>query len=128
MPPRPFGFKHSEETKAKMRIARARQVITPEARLHMRLAKLGKKRPNYKRTKHVSQEVRELHRLHMTGPRNHQWKGGVTPHHRKLRGTSDYDGWRQAVFARDHYRCFDCGAKSGKGSPVYLEAHHIYPF
>lgn len=58
-----------------------------------------------------------------SGERNNFWKGGITPLNRKIRSSLEYKFWRKAVFERDDYRCFDCGARG-----VYLEADHIYPF
>jgi 5-methylcytosine-specific restriction endonuclease McrA len=36
--------------------------------------------------------------------------------------------WRQKVFIRDCFTCQNCGAKSGNGHTVYLEAHHKTSF
>jgi len=56
------------------------------------------------------------------------WKGGITPMQTLVRNSQAYQEWRKAVFERDDYRCFDCGARSEKGNSIYLHAHHIYPF
>jgi hypothetical protein len=57
------------------------------------------------------------------------WKGGITPLHVKLRSSSLYKIWREAVFLRDNFTCQNpnceyCHSKMG----VMLHAHHIKPF
>lgn len=60
---------------------------------------------------------------------NHwNWKGGVTPKNRLIRGTQEYKLWREAVFKRDNWTCIWCGIRSKKGTQVYLQADHIKPF
>ena len=56
------------------------------------------------------------------------WKGGVTPENLLIRGSLAYVVWRTAVFERDNYTCQECGAHSGNGHAVFLEAHHIHEF
>jgi hypothetical protein len=36
--------------------------------------------------------------------------------------------WRSKIFQRDNYACQNCGAKSGEGKAIYLQAHHIKPW
>lgn len=43
------------------------------------------------------------------------WRGGVTPHRKKIRDSNEYKMWRTAVFERDNYTCLSCGARSKKG-------------
>jgi hypothetical protein len=55
------------------------------------------------------------------GSANWRWSGGpkrpqLSPEHRV---------WRHEVFTRDNYTCQNCGARSGAGNAVYLQAHHI---
>lgn len=57
------------------------------------------------------------------GEKNGNWRGGITPLHRKLRNSEQYKEWRKAVFERDGYTCVWCGQKGGK-----LNADHIKPF
>ena len=56
------------------------------------------------------------------------WKGGITPNHRLIRTTLRYKIWRENVFKRDNYTCQWCGARSGNGKRVYLNADHIQLF
>ncbi len=62
------------------------------------------------------------------GPRCSAWRGGVTPHNKKIRDSKQYKEWREKVFRRDDYTCQVCGARNGKGKAVYLQAHHIKEF
>lgn len=55
--------------------------------------------------------------------KNPNWKGGVTPFNRALRGTAKYLEWRKKVFERDNYTCQLCGQRGGE-----LQADHIQPF
>jgi hypothetical protein len=57
------------------------------------------------------------------GADNPNWKGGITPTHRKIRNSPEYAAWRIAVFTRDNYTCVFCGQKGGK-----LNADHIKSF
>jgi hypothetical protein len=61
--------------------------------------------------------------LKFKGPQVWNWKGGITPANVKFRVSIEYNYWRDQVFRRDDYRCFDCGQRGGQ-----LEAHHLYPF
>jgi 5-methylcytosine-specific restriction endonuclease McrA len=57
-----------------------------------------------------------------SGPRHHNWRGGITPEMQRLRGSAEARDWRRAVLARDSYKCRACGA-SGR-----LHADHIQPW
>lgn len=52
------------------------------------------------------------------------WKGGVK-YSRVERATYEYNTWRKRIFERDEYTCVKCGARSGSGSRIELNAHHI---
>ena len=54
---------------------------------------------------------------------NPGWKGGITPINKRIRRSSQYKHWRQAVFSRDHWTCQHCNKRGGK-----LHADHIKPF
>lgn len=59
----------------------------------------------------------------MTGEKASNWKGGITPKNKIIRGSVEYKLWREAVFNRDNYTCIWCGQRGGK-----LNADHIKPF
>ncbi len=60
--------------------------------------------------------------------KHHLYKGGITSENHRFRTSLEYKLWRESVFKRDNYICQSCGAKSGNGVAVYLEAHHIKSF
>lgn len=64
-----------------------------------------------------------LNRLHPSGKRHWNWKGGVTDISHRIRESSEYKQWRKSVFIKDKYTCQHCG-KTGRN----LNAHHIKPF
>jgi YHS domain-containing protein len=47
---------------------------------------------------------------------------------KSLRTSSEMFNWRKRVFNRDEFTCKLCGARSSKGDPVILNAHHIIRF
>lgn len=57
------------------------------------------------------------------GERHHNWKGGKTDPIQRIRGTAEYNKWRDDIYKRDEYTCQECGAKDKQ-----LHAHHIKPF
>ena len=59
----------------------------------------------------------------MSGDKHHNWKGGISPLHEKIRKSEEYHLWRVAVFIRDDYTCQMCRQKGAK-----LHAHHIKSF
>lgn len=62
------------------------------------------------------------------GEKNHFWRGGIYPEHRRIRNTVEYRLWREAIFERDNYTCVWCGLRSAKGVKAILNADHIKPF
>ena len=60
------------------------------------------------------------------GEKNVNWKGGITSLNDKLRSSSKFKIWREAVFLRDNFTCQNkkckfCNNKIG----VFLHPHHI---
>lgn len=98
----------------------------PEVRNKLREDKLGDKNPMF--GKHHSMEHRIKASESLKGPKNHLWKGGVTPINAQIRKSLEYKAWRTAVFERDKYTCQHCGARNGSGKKVILNADHIIPF
>jgi len=62
------------------------------------------------------------------GKEHYNWKGGITPDNKLVRGKSEWRNWRKKVFERDNYTCQKCYSKSGRNydRAVYLEPHHIF--
>lgn len=90
---------HTEETKRKM--SESHKKMSSETRAKMSISHIGK-----------------------TGERSSNWKGGITPVNKLIRGSIEYKLWRGSVFERDQFTCQDCG--DGRGGN--LQAHHIRPF
>ncbi len=65
---------------------------------------------------------------YFTGPNNPNWKGGITPEHKKIRWSLKYKKFREEIFKRDNYTCQECGRKRKKGDRVILNAHHKKSF
>lgn len=57
-----------------------------------------------------------------SGDKNPNWKGGVTPIHKKIRLSRPYLLWRKKVIERDKYKCIWCGGVEK------LEVDHIQSF
>ena len=64
----------------------------------------------------------------ISGDKAPNWKGGLTPIKEIIRNSAKHKNWRMSVFKRDNYTCQKCGAKSGNGETVVLNAHHIKEF
>lgn len=101
------GKKRSAETKAKLKISRARQIIKPlnlDARKRMSEARKGDKW--------------------------YTWKGGLTSINATIKNSLEYRLWRESVFKRDNWTCLWCGIRwhKGLGKSVILHADHIKPF
>jgi hypothetical protein len=57
------------------------------------------------------------------GEASNFWKGGATEENKRLRMSSEFRRWREAVFARDDWTCRECGTRGGR-----LHPHHIKRF
>lgn len=115
---------HSEETRRKIGLGNLGKKLPESTKEKLRLANLGKKASLVTRRKmSLNSGAR--------GPRNANWKGGVTPIYEQIRKSVEYKLWREAVFERDGYACVWCFRKGGrfKGEAlVVLNADHIKPF
>lgn len=93
--------------------------LSPEHRKKLSEAHKGIKLPKERR---IAQSERQK------GENSHLWRGGLTDLNTKIRNGVEYKLWREAVFERDNYTCVWCGARSGNGKTVVLNADHIKPF
>ncbi len=64
----------------------------------------------------------------LTGEKCHFWKGGISDLRDLIRHNFKYRQWRSDVYQRDDYTCQECGARSGNGKEVILNADHIKLF
>lgn len=105
--------------------------------------RMGISRPAWNKGLKTPKEVREKQRCAklknpvrywlnkhypICGDLSPNWKGGITKENHKIRSSLEYKIWRRSVFERDKYTCIWCGAKSGNGKAVVLNADHIKPF
>jgi len=123
---RPKGFKHTEETKA--RIARAHRGVrrppqTDEQKQKVAgaMRKWHSTHPHPLQGKEVSAETRMKISLNQSGNKNGNWKGGLTQIVRGIRRSPELYQWRKSVLERDNNTCQDCGVTKR------VEAHHIKP-
>lgn len=117
-----LGKHHSQETKKKIGLALKGRKLKPLSKEHrekLRLAHTGVKFSEERKKK-----ISESHK----GEKSYSWKGGISPIGKRIRNSFIYKKWRQDIFIRDDFTCKKCGARSGMGKTVYLEAHHKKPF
>jgi len=108
---------------------------------------LGKKRPNIsgknnynwgggkpgcidcgKQVEYETIRCKKCFGLFNKAENHYNWNGGITPFRVKVYTSKEYQYWRTSVFERDNYTCIWCGARSGNGKAVKLNADHIKPF
>jgi len=90
------------------------------------------KYPNYGHTnkKHTPETIKKMKIARKgksafwnKGDKSPMWKGGVTPENKRLRRTTEFYSWREAVFTRDNWTCQKYKIRGGK-----LHPHHILNF
>lgn len=138
----------SEETKTKIRIARAKQVFSieslkkrsismmgrkasletrkkiSEARKGMKFSKEHLKNMSLSRIgKYPSIESRKKMADSHRGEKGSNWQGGITTENHKIRDSLEIKLWREAVFKRDDWTCQKTGVKGDQ-----IQAHHIQNF
>lgn len=67
------------------------------------------------------------------GPRNGNWKGGISTENKRGRSRAEYFKWKNLVFANAEWKCAKCGLEQGSickccGHRSLLHAHHIVGF
>lgn len=76
--------------------------------------------------KYCSQRCSGLHTARK-GMLNNKWKGGITPENQKIRHSIEHRLWREAIFARDGWKCQKCLIYKLEQERE-LHPHHIYNF
>jgi hypothetical protein len=105
-----FGHhkKHSDETKVKMsknHKGRTGLKNSPEHREKIHQSQIKNPKPVKKGEEHWN------------------WKGGVVPLSRRIRGSKEYKLWRELVYERDDWTCQKCFKRGAELNP-----HHIRNF
>lgn len=126
---RPTGFKHTEETKQKMREHHARWNKGLNKESNDSIRKQSKSlthhwkynpHPNSGRAgRKLSEETKLKMSLVRQGSKNANWKGGLTQLIKGIRRSPEFYQWRKAVLERDNYTCQDCNSTEN------ANAHHI---
>lgn len=63
----------------------------------------------------------------MKGDKAPNWKGGVTPIHKRLRKSIEFKVWRDAVFKRDDWTCQVCKIRGGTLHPDHIKQFALFP-
>jgi 5-methylcytosine-specific restriction endonuclease McrA len=117
---RPFGYKHSEETKRKMGAARI--ALRLKCNCDNCGAAISRKKSaieNHKRH-FCAPKCYYQHRAEKLPPEEQQrWRGGISGELQIGRTAKRYRRVREAVLERDKYTCTSCGGAKK------LEVHHI---
>ena|SRR3990167_624672 len=120
------GKKMSDEYKKNISLAQKGRISpmkgkksSNETKEKLRQANLGKKLSEKTKNKIAESNIGKHCREKCTW-----WKGGVTPINMKIRKSTEYRLWREAVFKRDNYQCIWGGKEHGSN----LNADHIKPF
>jgi len=71
----------------------------------------------------LSKEAKKRISDSIKGVKHPNWKGGITPKNKIIRGSNEAKLWREAVFKRDNWICQKTKEKGNK-----LHAHHIKNF
>lgn len=113
------GIPHTEETKAKIKEKRKKQIFTKETREKLSKARKGKKPWNTGKKLPIWIRIK-MGLSHRGKTYNVEHK---QPINRRIRTSIEYKEWRMRVFIRDNFVCQCCGKVGGK-----LNAHHIKSF
>ncbi len=120
---RPKGFKHTEETKRKLREHhkgfQRSHTEAEKTKIGETMREWHRIHRNPRKGKTHSEQTRQEMSLTRQGSKNANWKGGLTKLIRGIRRSPEYYQWRKAVLERDNYTCRDCK------SIGEVEVHHI---
>lgn len=96
------------------------RVMPAEQRAKLSLACKGRLAPNKGKRKATHPDEITYGK---PGAGHWNWKGGISAENNRLRQSSEYKTWREAVFRRDNWTCQKCGRRGGA-----MEADHIKLF
>lgn len=134
------GSKMSLESREKLKLAHMGKPsckkgipMSLESRLKMSKVRMGKSpwnkgknvrlNPNGEFKKGMTPWNKGIAYEQIRGDKHYLWKGGNSNPIIQARKTIEYRLWREAVFARDHWNCQNCGKIGGD-----MHAHHIKGF
>lgn len=115
------GFRHTEETKAKMRESHPHLHRPHTGEEREKLSQTWKRigHPSGMKGRHHSEETKLKMSLARQGSKNGNWKGGLTELVKGIRRSPEFYQWRKSVLERDNHSCQDCGGAEK------IDAHHI---
>lgn len=120
---RPRGFKHTEETKERMRANHPHLMRShtdeEKAKVSKAMREWHRTHPHPRMGKKASAETKRKMSLARQGSKNANWKGGLTELVKGIRRSPEFYQWRKAVLDRDKHTCQDCKTTEN------LDAHHI---
>lgn len=135
------GFKHTEETKAKMKgrmpwnkgltkedDARLKASLERKNKISIKMRGKstkwlkGRKQPKELVEKRIKRMM-EVGGGYQKGKKHPNWKGGITSERGRIHSSREYKDWRRKVFEHDNHTCQRCNIRGGN-----LHAHHIKPF
>lgn len=113
-----YGLKSSNETRKKISESQLGRKRSLESIEKQRSAMIGRKIT-------WADKISASHKgkVGLRGKDHPNWQGGKTKYLKRLRNSTAYKNWREAVFKRDDYTCQVCGIRG-----AYIEADHIKPF
>lgn len=118
--PIPKGSRQSPEWIAARAAALRGRKLSPECREKISRAMKGRTGWNKGLRKATSALLSKSGHV---GEKHWNWKGGISDPKNRLRQSSEYFAWRDAVFRRDNWTCQGCDKRGG-----ILRAHHLILF
>lgn len=92
------------------------------------LVKSGAKKTMFKKgSAPWNKGLKDVYSLNYKGPKNHMWKGGVTPINKIIRRSIEFKNWRGQVFKRDNWTCQLCGKMGVELHPNHIKKFADYP-
>jgi hypothetical protein len=126
-----YGKHHTQKTKDKIRKLATGRIVSIQTRTKM--SAIHRSQCPWNKGMKMSDSFRRAISLALakckykfSGSNHYNWRGGVTPLRTRLWFSPQYKKWRQQVFQNNNYTCQMCGAESGNGKTIKLEADH-YP-
>ena len=117
-----FGKKHSEETRAIMKLKRANQITTEATKQKMSNSHKGINTWAKGKKKSLEERIKRSE-SQPKGKNHHWWKGGITAQSAKDRTSFELKYWKKACMERDNFTCQKTGIRGG-----VLNVHHINNF
>lgn len=113
-PKQPEGYKHSEETREKLKVSHLGN--------NSGSGNKGRVTPVDVRKK-LSIAIKKV----VSEGRHNFYIDGRTPENKRIRRSVEIKLWRESVFQRDDYTCQICGVRGGRLNADHIKAFSLYP-